>query len=178
MCLGAAGGKECEVNMEKNEQYETITNMKSELSFLMEFNLNRGGMLKEVETEFNIIKVCYKLSGELGVEQSPMINRILVMPLRKLLCEKNSVLLKLIDDLKLPPLTGTEIELNDKLKIIMPSFTIAAQDKWITVDHWLNQNIAWIDKTVSDLPDVFLESMFKSILNKLKKLTKEKATFV
>lgn len=158
--------------MKKNEQCETITNMKSELSFLMEFNLNRRGMLKEIETEFNIIKVCYKLSCELGVEHSPMINRILVMPLRKLLCEKNSVLLKLIDDLKLPPLMGTEIGLNDKLKIIMPNFTIVAQDKWIPVEDWLNQNIAWIDKTVSDLPDVFLEDMFKSILNKLKKENK------
>ncbi len=161
--------------MKKNEQYETITYMKPELSFLMEVNLSRRGMIKEIETEFNIIKVCHKLSGELGTEYYPMINRILVMPLRKLLCEDNSVLLKLVDDLKLPPLVGEEIELMNDFKIIMPNFNIASQDKWIPVKLWRKQNIARIVKTVSDLPNTFSESVFKIILNKLKK--NKRATF-
>ena len=67
--------------------------------------------------------------------------------------------------------------MND-FKIIMPNFNIASQDKWIPVKLWRKQNIARIVKTVSDLPNTFSEAVFKIILNKLKKLKKDKrATF-
>lgn len=52
----------------------------------------------------------------------------------------------------------------------MPNFNIASQDKWIPVKLWRKQNIARIVKTVSDLPNTFSESVFKIILNKLKKM--------
>ena len=63
-------------------------NMEPELSFVMEFNLNRKGMIKEIETEFDIIRMCLTQLDELDNKYLMMIDRILVMPLRKLLCEK------------------------------------------------------------------------------------------
>lgn len=154
------------------DQNESVINMNPELSFVMEFNLGRKGMLKEIQTEFDIIRLCLTQLDELGKEYLPMLDRILVMPLRKLLCEQNSVLLKVAPDLKLSPLTGTEIQLDDKMKMIRPNLTIATQDKWIPVDEWLAQNIAWFDKTVSDLPDMIPEFVYENILNKLKKADK------
>lgn len=154
------------------DQNGSSINMNPELSFVMEFNLGRKGMIKEIETEFDIIRLCLTQLDELGKEYLPMLDRILVMPLRKLLCEQNSVLLKVAPDLKLSPLTGTEIELDNKMKMIRPNLTIATQDKWISVEQWLAQNIAWFDKTVSDLPDMIPEFMYENILNKLKKADK------
>ena len=154
------------------DQNGSSINMNPELSFVMEFNLGRKGMIKEIETEFDIIRLCLTQLDELGKEYLPMLDRILVMPLRKLLCEQNSVLLKVAPDLKLSPLTGTEIELDNKMKMIRPNLTIATQDKWISVEQWLAQNIAWFDKTVSDLPDMIPEFVYKNILNKLKKADK------
>jgi hypothetical protein len=46
-------------------------------------------MIKEIETEFDIIRLCLSELVELDIKYVPMINRILVIPLRKLLCEKN-----------------------------------------------------------------------------------------
>lgn len=146
--------------------------MNPELSFIMEFNLGKRGMIKEIETEFDIIRLCMIQLKELGSEYLPMIDRILVMPLRKLLCEKNSVLLKVAPDLKLSPLIGTEIDLDNKLKMISPNLTVAPQDKWISVDQWLDQRIAWFDKNASDLPDTIPDSTYENILNKFKKADK------
>ena len=158
------------INVNGNE-----INMSPELSFVTELNLGRMGMIQEIETEFNIIQLCLTQLKELGKEYLPMFDRILVMPLRKLLCEKNSVLLHVAPDLKLPPLTGTQIELENKMKIIRPNLSIAPQDKWIPVDQWLEQKIAWFDKTASDLPDMIADFTFENILNKFRKA--DKATF-
>lgn len=147
-------------------------NMDPELSFVMEFDLGRKGMIKEIETEFDIIRLCLVELKELGKEYLPMLDRILVMPLRKLLCEQNSVLLKVAPDLKLSPLTGREIELDNKMKMIRPNLTITSKDRWIPVDLWLAQNIAWFDKSVSDLPDMIPDFVYENILNKLKKADK------
>lgn len=150
-------------------------NMNPELSFVMEFNLGRKGMIEEIETEFNIIQLCMIQLKELGKEFLPMLDRILVMPLRKLLCERNSVLLNVAPDLKLSPLTGTQIELDNKMKVICPGLSVAPQDKWIPVDQWLEQKIAWFDKTASDLPDMIPDFAFENILNKFRKA--DKTTF-
>ena len=116
--------------------------------------------------------MCLTELKELGKEYLPMLDRILVMPLRKLLCEQNSVLLKVAPNLKLSPLTGTEIELDNNMKMIRPNLSIASQDKWIPVDQWLAQNIAWFDKSVSDLPDMIPDFVYENILNKFKKADK------
>lgn len=144
-------------------------NMTPELSFLTEFDLGRMGMIKEIKTEFDIIRLCMIQLKELGKEYLPMIDRILVMPLRKLLCEKSSVLLRIAPNLKLSPLMGREIELDNKMKMISPNLTIAPQDKWIPVDQWLEQRIAWFDKNASDLPDMIPDFTYENIIDRFKK---------
>lgn len=39
------------------DQNGSSINMNPELSFVMEFNLGRKGMIKEIETEFDIIRL-------------------------------------------------------------------------------------------------------------------------
>lgn len=161
--------------MKISDNYGNLIEMDPELSFVMEFTLGRKGMIKEIETEFNIVRLCMTQLYSLGNEYLPMLDRILVMPLRKLLCEKNSVLLRVAPDLKLSPLTGTEIELDNGMKMIRPNLTIAPQKQWLSVDSWLNQNIAWFDKTENDIPDMIPAFVYENILNKFKK--PEKITF-
>ena len=79
---------------------------KAELNFVDEFNLKRHGMIMEIEQEFNTIKLCFQQTGLLDKQYQPMIDRIIVMPLRKLLCEESSVLLEVCPDFKMPPLLG------------------------------------------------------------------------
>ena len=97
---------------------------KAELNFVEEFNLNRHGMIKEIETEFNIIRLCIQEMGELDAEYHPMLDRILVIPLRKLLCENGSVLLNVCPDFKMPPLEGLTTVIEDRQVLIRPPYKI------------------------------------------------------
>ena len=86
--------------MEDTIIMQNIDNVyKTELNFVEEFNLSSKGMIKEIETEFDIIRLCFQELNELDEKYQTMFNRILVMPLRKLLCERGSVLLKLCPSL-------------------------------------------------------------------------------
>ena len=148
-------------------------NLDPELSFIGEFELSRNGMIEEVKTEFNIVRLCMTEADNLGNEYLKMIDRILVMPIRKLLCEKNSVLLKISPDFKMSPLTGSIYELDGKLHITRPSFEVLAREKWIPLNDWLQKDIAYFDRTVDDLPDVFPEFVYLGIINKLKKADRQ-----
>lgn len=158
--------------MKIQDNHGNLIEMEPELSFVMEFNLGRNGMIKEIETEFDIIRLCMTQLDALGKDYRSMLDRILVMPLRKLLCEKNSVLLKVAPNLKLSPLTGTVIEFDNGMKMIRPNLTITPQDQWLSIDDWLNQKIAWFDKTTTDLPDMIPTFVYETILNKFKKVDK------
>ena len=67
------------------------SDIKSELSFVLEVELNRNGMIEEIKTEFDIIRMCLPYLNDLNKNYIPIINRIVVMPLRKLLCDDNSM---------------------------------------------------------------------------------------
>ena len=54
---------------------------KTELNFVDEFNLSRNGMIKEIEQEFNIIRLCLFESQELDEQYQSVLDRIIVMPL-------------------------------------------------------------------------------------------------
>ena len=56
---------------------------KTELNFVDEFNLSRNGMIKEIKQEFNIIRLCLLESQELNEQYQSVLDRIIVMPLRK-----------------------------------------------------------------------------------------------
>ena len=74
--------------------------------------------------------------------------------------------------MKLSPLTGTEIELDNKMKMIRPNLNVAPQEEWIPVEQWLEQNIAWFEKSALDLPDMIPDFVYESILKKFKKADK------
>jgi len=116
-----------------------------ELNFVDEFNLSRNGMIKEIKTEFDIIKLCLQEKNELDKQYTPMLDRILVMPLRKLLCEDSSVLLNVCPDFKMPCLEGVPVVISDYQTMIRPRFVVKSMKQWILVEQWLEQNISWFD---------------------------------
>lgn len=140
---------------------------KAELNFVEEFNLNRHGMIKEIETEFNIIRLCIQEMGELDAEYHPMLDRILVMPLRKLLCENGSVLLNVCPDFKMPPLEGLTTVIEDRQVLIRPPYKIKEVSKWIPVRDWMEQSISWFDRDVNKMAEIIPQYTYESILNKM-----------
>lgn len=114
-----------------------------ELNFVDEFNLSRKGMINEIKTEFDIIRLCFQEKNQLDKQYLPMLDRILIMPLRKLLCEESSVLLNVCPDFKMPSLVGIKAVVSGNHTIIRPPFTV---EHWILVEQWLKQNISWFDR--------------------------------
>ena len=76
----------------------TDRDVQIELNFIDEFELSRQGMIDEIKTEFDIIRFCVSNMTKYKISAREMFDRIMIMPLRKLLCEKNSVLLKVCPD--------------------------------------------------------------------------------
>ncbi len=146
-----------------------------EMNFSIQFNLSRSGMIKEIETEFNILRICFTQLSELDEEYSSCIERIMVMPLRKLLCEANSVLLQVCPNFKMPPLQGQWIELEHKLKMVRPPLHFIHPSCWVSLFDWHKTKVAFFDKAISELPEHIPPYVFQVILNKLNK--SEKITF-
>lgn len=140
---------------------------KAELNFAEEFNLSRHGMIEEIETEFNIIRLCIQEMGELDAEYHPMLDRILVMPLRKLLCENGSVLLNVCPDFKMPPLEGLQTVLEDEQVLIRPPYKVKETAQWIPVGEWMKQSISWFKRDVNAMAEIIPSHTYESILNRM-----------
>ena len=147
-------------------------NYDPELNFAIEFNLSRAGMVKEIRTEFDILRICFTQLNELDSEYSPCIERIIIMPLRKLLCERNSVLLQICPDFKMLPLHGPWIELDGNLNMIRPPLAFTKASSWIPLSDWLTTKVAYFNRTTEDLPAHIPTYVFELILNKLNKSEK------
>ncbi len=139
-----------------------------ELNFLLEFNLSKNGMIQEIIKEFDILRICFTQLVELDKQYHETIEKIMVMPLRKLLCENKSVLLQVCPDFKMPVLDGRWLNL-DKLKMIRPPLAFSETSTWIPLSTWLETKIAYYDKGVTDIPKCITQSNFQCILNKLRK---------
>ena len=139
----------------------------AELNFVEEFNLSHIGMIKEIRTEFDIIRLCLAEIQELGDEYLPMLDRIIVMPLRKLLCENTSVLLRVCPNFRMPPLDGFVISLSNNQEAIRPPFKIAEVEEWITVDAWLKQNISWFNRDANNTARMIPKYSYDCITRKL-----------
>lgn len=141
-----------------------------ELNFLTEFTLSRNGMITELKAEFDIIRLAFTQVQELGPDYQDMIERILVMPLRKLLFEKQHLplILRLCPDFKMPLLKGIPFDGDDKLHIELAPYEFGNINSWIPLEQWGQQKIAYYNKTASDLPDAIPLNTFQSIINKLK----------
>ena len=138
---------------------------KPELNFLTEFNLSRNGMIEEVKTEFDIIQLGLLQKDNKNASKE-LSDRIIVVTLRKMLCEKSSLLIKLEPSFKMPPLSGIPFEGEDKLRMILPPYEIN-DNNWMAVSDWQKQRVAYFDKSVSDLPYAIDEATYKVIQNKL-----------
>lgn len=140
---------------------------KSELNFVDEFNLSHNGMIKEIKTEFDIIQFCISQLSELNKEQCKILDRVIIMPLRKLLCESNSVLLTICPTFKMPKLQGIPVQLSDNQYVIRPPYFTSNEDEWIPISDWLNQKISWFDRTVAELPDMLPKFTYEYIIKRL-----------
>mgnify|MGYP001778218524 CR=1 FL=1 len=139
---------------------------KVELNFIDEFNLNRNGMIKEIKTEFDIIRLCLQEKDELDSRYMPILDRIIIMPLRKLLCEKESVLLNVCPDFKMPCLNGFSFT-SENQTIIRPPFKIEPIEQWVSVEQWLNQSISWFDRDVNNIAKFIPQFSYECIIKKL-----------
>lgn len=138
------------------------------VDFITPFELSREGKVKEIEQELDIIRICIKFIIEKTCSDD-IINKIIVMPLRKLLCEANSILFDLCPSFKMPPLPTEFINLGDNLYCRNRSLKIESFDKWICINDWLEMTIAYYDYDVNNVPLFFLKETYDAILNKMKK---------
>lgn len=113
-----------------------MDNYKPELNFVTQFNLSRNGMILEIKEEFNILRLAFSQISELGNEYVEMLDRIMVMPLRKLLFENQhpSILLEVCPDFKMPKLNGFCLAADDKLNMILPPYQSGEIDEWLPVE--------------------------------------------
>lgn len=96
-----------------------------------------------------------------------MLDRILVMPLRKLLCEGSSVLLNVCPEFKMPGLVGFPVVISDNQTLIRPPFAVEAMAEWILVEQWLVQNISWFDRDADSIAKMIPKDSYEDIMKKL-----------
>lgn len=141
-----------------------------ELSFLFKAKLGRQGMIRELEMEFNIIRFAISYSQHSYNGNMEMIDRILVMPLRKLLLESQnkSIVLLLCPSFSMPKVKGQHLIAEDGLNIELAPYEFSEQNQWIKLEDWAEQLVAWFDKNENDLPNAIPKETFDTILDKLK----------
>ena len=150
-----------------------------ELNFLFEFGLSDNGIVSEIKRELDVIEVCVQCLTQFKPEYYDMLDYLAILPMRKLLCEKKSILLQICPDFKMPELHGKNCDLNEerfmsKLHVIGLELYTGPKEEWVSVSEWLKSKIAWFDKTADDVPFGFDEHVFPVIRNKVNGLnTKE-----
>lgn len=147
-----------------------------ELNFIDEFELSRQGMIGEIKTEFDIIRFCVSNMAEYKISVREMFDRIMIMPLRKLLCEKNSVLLKVCPDFKMFPLGGQDTVLNDGLHAVLPPLGFVSQAEWLSMEDWKAQKVAYFDRSEADFTGWVPVRVYHAVCNALK--GEEKKSFI
>ena len=140
-----------------------------ELNFLDEMNLSRKGMIEEIKSEFDIVRLCLMEWKELDERYQGIIEKIVVMPIRKLLCDNNSVLKIVCPEFKMPPLVGFEGEIGNKQHIVRTPYIVSDMDKWIKVDDWLKERVSWFERNAEDHTKMLPAFTYEAILNRLGK---------
>lgn len=151
-----------------DDTYET------ELNFLDQFELSRNGMVKEIKTEFDIVRYCLAEQNKSQEQYAPVFDRIIIMPIRKLLCEKNSVLIKICPNFLMPKLIGVESELSEGHKVILPPYKISSMQDWMPVKEWLEQSISSFNRTPETIGKMFPDFTYEYIKNKLDRKNRAK----
>ena len=139
-----------------------------EVNFLTKEELNRGEKIRSIEAEFDFVQMCQSMIKPFGYQARESLDRFLALSLRKLLCDKDSLLKSVCPHFKMPPLDGELFscpgEQNEmKLFELNPDILIKPQEDWIPLEDWLKERIAWIDKQADDVPDAIEERFFQMI---------------
>ena len=140
-----------------------------ELNFLEEINLSKNGMIEEIKAEFDIVRLCIQEINKLDERYRGILERIVVMPLRKLLCDKNSILMQVCPEFKMPPLVGFEGEIGNSQHVIRPPYLMSDIQEWITLNDWLGERVSWFERNADDLAKILPSFTYEGIMNRLGK---------
>ena len=131
--------------------------LRFEANFLTLERIREDNIIQAIESEFDFVQLCQSMIKPFGSQARDYLGRFIALSLRQFLCENNSLLRKTCPEFKMPPLEGDHFdcpgEKNDmRIHVIMPDIRIKPQKEWILLDKWLNIRIAWIDKSIDDIP--------------------------
>ena len=145
--------------------------LNGEVNFLTKDRIIHGDIaIREIEKEFDLIQLWCSMIKPFGFDALDVLNRLMALSLRKMLCEDSSILREVCPSFKMPPLEGKELEIpgdNNEMKLveIYPSMHIKPKEEWIPIEKWLNERIAWVDKDARSIPDAYTDSFFEKISN-------------
>lgn len=144
-----------------------------EVNFLTEDDQLSGYLLSNtIKKEFDFIRSCQGMSTLFGYDAKSALDNYIALSLRKLLCDKESLIRKICPSFRMPPLSGKLFICNGekddmKLKKIETNIVVKPESEWISLDEWLNEKIAWIEKDSSSIPDGYSDSFFSMLSNKI-----------
>ena len=146
-----------------------------EVNFLTEEDvLSSDSAISAIKAEFDLIQLWQGMIRPFGFQARAMLDCLIALSLRKLLCDDNSLLLSVCSSFKMPPLSGKRFDCpgddnSMKLVIINTDVYMAPYDKWIPLNSWLNETIAWIEKDANSIPEAYTDWFYKMLERKLNK---------
>ena len=147
--------------------------LNGEMNFLTDDDLVFGDNLcRVIKAEFDLIRLWQGMATIFGFEASKVLDNYIALSLRKLLCDKESLILKICPNFKMPPLDGHEFRCpgeNDEIKLveINTNIRIKPESEWMALDVWLGQKIAWIEKDVTSIPDAYSNRFYSLLAQKI-----------
>lgn len=149
--------------------HNQMKSIEPELNFTDEFTLSRNGNAKEIEADFDTIRLCLDLRGRYP-DKREVFNRIIAMPLRKLLCERtgDSALERLCPGFKMFPLDGHDSNLQNNLHVIRPPLGFQKESTWLPLEAWKKQIVAYFSRTENDFSGWLTSYAYNGIRNNLK----------
>lgn len=149
--------------------HNQMKSIEPELNFTDEFTLSRNGIAKEIEADFDTIRLCLDLRGRYP-DKREVFNRIIAMPLRKLLCERtgDSALERLCPGFKMFPLDGHDYNLQNNLHVIRPPLGFQKESTWLPLEAWKKQIVAYFSRTENDFSGWLTSYAYNGIRNNLK----------
>ena len=149
--------------------HNQMKSIEPELNFTDEFTLSRNGIAKEIEADFDTIRLCLDLRGRYP-DKREVFNRIIAMPLRKLLCERtgDSALERLCPGFKMFPLDGHDSNLQNNLHVIRPPLGFQKESTWLPLEAWKKQIVAYFSRTENDFSGWLTSYAYNGIRNNLK----------
>ncbi len=147
--------------------------LNNEVNFLTEdYQVFGYSLCRVIKTEFDLIRSWQGMATSFVYEARKVSDNYIALSLRKLLCDKESLILKICPNFKMPPLDGHEFRCpgeNDEMKLIEihTNIRIKPESEWMVLNEWLNQRIAWIEKNVTSIPDAYSNRFYSLLAQKV-----------